>query len=338
MVMRFETRLFTLAKDPENPGTYQDACYVDAQRHVAAIADGVSSSLFSGPWAAILTQAVVADFPNPGDADEFAAWLVQQRERWAASIDTSGLAWFQKAKLPTGAFSTLLYTRVCEVDDAPAGAFGGYRLMAFALGDSCLFQVRGGELVRSFPLETADQFEVDPIVLGSVDLKRDHLLQFAILDEMCYPGDELILCTDAVAEWAMRSYASGEGSLWSDFWQMSEEDWRSGIVWLRQERQMRIDDSTLLMLRVVEDRVETPPSDEPSHQQPAGTDGGNPADVSSDMEWLTSASKDLKSVSEQAAEQVGRTSEQVLKGLRGLRDRAVKKYRETFGKRKDPPE
>jgi hypothetical protein len=186
--------------------------------------------------------------------------------------------------------------------------------------------------VRSFPLETADQFEVDPIVLGSVDLKRDHLLQFAILDEMCYPDDELILCTDAVAEWAVRCYASGEGPVWSDFWQMSEDDWRSGVIWLRQERQMRTDDSTLLMLRVVDDRVET----EKSHQQPAEAASGSPADESSDLRWLTVATKDLKSVSEQVAEQVDHTSEQVLKGLRGIKDRALKKYRETFGKKSNP--
>ena len=204
MTVRLDTRLFTLAKDPEQPGAFQDACCIDTEHHMAAIADGVSSALFSGPWAAILAEAVVADCPNPTEAEAFAAWLARQRERWAASVDTSGLSWFQKAKLPMGAFSTLLFTRVCQIDDAPAGAFGGFRLVAFALGDSCLFQVRGGELVRSFPLETAEQFETDPIVLGSVDLKRDHLLQFAFLDEMCYAGDELILCTDAVAEWAVR--------------------------------------------------------------------------------------------------------------------------------------
>ncbi|MGA2254527.1 MAG: protein phosphatase 2C domain-containing protein [Thermoguttaceae bacterium] len=334
MTMRFDTRLFTLAKDPEHPGAYQDASCVDSEHHVAAIADGVSSSLFSGPWAAILVEAAVTHCPDPSDPEEFGNWLQQQRQRWAASIDTSSLAWFQKAKLPMGAFSTLLFTHVCEVDDAQAGAFGGYRLVAFALGDSCLFQIRSGELVRSFPLETADQFEVDPIVLGSVDLKRDHLLQFAILDEMCYPGDDLILCTDAVAEWAVRCYTSGDPPVWNDFWHMSEDDWRSGVVWLRQERQMRIDDSTLLMLRLVDDRVETQTSDEKSDQQPAEAASGKAADLG----WLTSASKDLKSVSEQVAEQADHASEQVLKGLRGLKDRALKKYRETFGKKNDPPE
>ncbi len=331
MNLRFDTRLFTLAKDPEQPGAYQDAAYVDVQRHVAAIADGVSSSLFSGPWAAILAEAVVAESPNPGDPPAFAAWLGRQRERWAASIDTGGLAWFQRAKLPMGAFSTLLYARVSEMADAHAGAFGGYRLTAFALGDSCLFQIRGGELVRSFPLETAAQFEADPIVLGSVDLKRDHLLEFALLDEMCYPGDELILSTDAVAEWAVRGYERGEGPLWSDFWQMSEDDWRSGVVWLRQQRQMRIDDATMLMLRVVDDRVAAQAGEERPHAAAAAAEG-------SPLAWLPSAAKDLKSVSGQMAEEADRASERVIQGLRGLKDRALKKYRETFAKKNEPPQ
>ena len=346
MCMRFDTRLFTLAKDPEQPGAYQDACCIDTEHHIAAIADGVSSALFSGPWAAILAEAIVADSPDPKSAEEFAAWLARQRARWAASIDTSSLAWFQKAKLPAGAFSTLLYARVGPADDTRPGAFGGYRLAAFALGDSCLFQVRRGELVRSFPLETSAQFEADPIVLGSVDLGRDHLLEFAFLDEMCYPGDELILCTDAVAEWAARCYEQGEGPVWSDFWQMSEDDWRSGVVWLRQERQMRIDDSTMLMVRVVDERVQTHAADEAPHERAAevaadprpGVPAAPEAEDATALDWIHSASKDLKSVSEQVAEQVDHASEQVLKGLRGLKDRALKKYRETFGKKNDPPE
>ena len=338
MSTRLDTRLFILAKDPEQPAAYQDACCVDTEHHIAAIADGVSSALFSGPWAAILAEAVVADSPNPCDLPAFNQWLQRQRERWAASIDTSNLGWYQKAKLPNGAFSTLLYVRVCEVDNAPAGTFGGYRLVAFALGDSCLFQVRGDELVRAFPLEASAQFEADPIVLGSVDRKRDHLLEFALLDETCYPGDDLVLCTDAVAEWAVRCYERGDPPVWSDFWQMSEEDWRSGVVWLRQERQMRIDDSTMLLLRVVGERVETQPSQDAPRERPAEAESvPETEETSAGLDWIHSAAKDVKSVSGQMADQADRASEQVLKGIRGLRDRALKKYRDTFRKKDEPP-
>ena len=257
--------------------------------------------------------------------------------RWAASIDTSSLSWFQKAKLPQGAFSTLLYARVCAGDGALDGNFGGYRLVAFALGDSCLFQVRGGELVRSFPLENSAQFEADPIVLGSVDLKRDHLLEFAILDEMCYPGDELVLCTDAVAEWAVHCYERGEPPPWSDFWEMADDDWRSGVVWLRQERQMRIDDTTMVLLRVADDRQGAATGD----QRPGEPAAPAPEQTESDaspLGWIESASQDLKSISDQVAQQADQTSERVIQGLRGLKERALKKYRETFGKPQDPPE
>jgi hypothetical protein len=331
MTLQLDSRLFALAKDPENPQAYQDASCIDAEHHIAAVADGVSSALFSGPWAAILAEAVVADSPDPGDPEAFASWLLRQRQRWAASIDTSSLAWFQKAKLPMGAFSTLLYARVCEVQDPCAGAFGGHRLTAFSLGDSCLFQIRGNELVRSFPLENAEQFEVDPIVLGSVDLKRDHLLQFAVLDEMCYPGDELILCTDAVAEWLVRCYSGGEGPVWDDFWKMSNEEWQSGVAWLRQERQMQTDDATMLMLRVVDQHAA-------SGDSLADGKVGTAADETGELGWLKSASKEVKSVSDQMAQQAEQTSERVIQGLRGLGDRFLKKYRDKFGSKRDRSE
>ena len=256
MSLRFDSRVFTLAKDPEQPSAFQDACCVDCELNVAAIADGVSSALFSGPWAAILAVSAVADLPDPTDAESFTAWLEVQRVHWSASIDTSSLAWHQRAKLPNGAFSTLLVVRVVAPDRTAEGTFGGHRLLAYAVGDSCLLHVRSGELVRTFPLQSAEQFDADPIVLGSVNLRRDHLLKFDFLDEVCYDGDQLILCTDALAEWAVRSYETGEGVNWDDFWPMTDEDWSNGIAWLRQQREMRVDDTTMVMLRIVDKTAE----------------------------------------------------------------------------------
>ena len=124
MCTRLDARVFALPKDPDQPSGYQDACAVDAERRVAAIADGVSSSIFSGPWASILSEAAVGDAPDPAEGELFAAWLQTQRRLWAARIDTSSLAWFQRAKLPMGAFSTLLWVRVLEAEHAAAGSFG----------------------------------------------------------------------------------------------------------------------------------------------------------------------------------------------------------------------
>ena len=83
---------------------------------------------------------------------------------------------------------------------------------------------------------------------------------------------------------------------------------------------MRIDDATMLMFRVAtigwrrsggEFRriAERPPAPDEARQERN----------QSALGWNQSASKDLKSVSEQVAEQADHTSEQVIKGLRGLR-------------------
>lgn len=338
--MRFDTRVFRLSKDPDQPSGYQDACAVDAEQGIAAIADGVSSALFSGPWAEILTEAAVAENPDPGDPEAFAWWLQNQRQKWPSRIDTSSLAWFQRAKLPTGAFSTLLWLQVSELDSAQPGSFGGFRFRAHAIGDSCLFHLRGGELVRSFPLQSSAEMQADPIVLGSIDLKRDQYLQFATIDEVCYGGDQLILCTDALAEWALQHYESGEPPIWDDFWQMSDEDWRAGILWLRQERQMKTDDTTMLLMRVVGQEAAAEP--EADLVEPTVVDESN-----SPLDWLREASQEVRSASADIAEQADQASERMLHGIneasekmkqgfKSLKDIAMQKYREKFGKKAPP--
>jgi len=255
--MPLHARTFQLAKDPEHPQECQDAFQIDAERGIAAVADGVASAIFSGPWARLLTEAVVAEPPDPLNAASFAPWLQAQRQRWSQGIDTSGLAWFQKAKLPLGAFSTLLWVQVLPLEQQDEGAFGAMRLQAFAIGDSCLFQLRAGELVRSFPIQQASEFEADPIVLGSVDLKRDQHMQFLTLDERCYEDDLLVLCTDAIAAWALQLQEAGDEPPWDAFWNMTDEEWAAEVNDLRQQGVMRYDDATLMLLRVTRQAVET---------------------------------------------------------------------------------
>jgi hypothetical protein len=245
--MYFVARAFTLAKDPDYPNELQDAYQLDPQRGLAAVADGVASAIFSGQWATLLSAGVVAEDPDPTDPVAFAQWLKEKRKRWAESIDVGGLAWFQRAKLPLGAFSTLLWIKLRKENEA-AGA--EYRLMARAIGDSCLFHVRGNECLRVFPIQDTAELERDPLAIGSVDLERDHLLAFHVLDEPCRAEDLIVLCTDAVAEWALRETAAGQPLDWQRYWEMPQEQWRKEVIALREQGKMRYDDTTLVLLRV----------------------------------------------------------------------------------------
>lgn len=264
--LRFESRVFTLAKDPEYPQENQDVCGVDEPRGVAALADGVSSALFSRLWARILVEAALEGLPDPEDLEAFRGWLADRRKAWNDQIDVSRLSWYQKPKLREGAFSTLLWVRLVTPDESSAfesadasrplrpggGSARGWRLRALAVGDSCLFYVREGKVLARFPIQTSAEFDRAPTVLGSVDRNRDSLIQFHRLDQPCQPGDLIVLCTDALADWALRLEESGAAPYWPRYWDQGPEAWREEIVALREQGLMRYDDATLGLLRIVE--------------------------------------------------------------------------------------
>jgi hypothetical protein len=142
------------------------------------------------------------------------------------------------------------------------------------VGDTCLFHVRDDKVIRSFPLTESQAFLNDPHVIGSIDKQQDHLLQFATWESFCQPGDLLVLCTDAVAAWALAKMESGAPPKWRSYWNRDLEQWRQEIIELRNKQEMRADDATLLLLKVVDPTArpaaETNDADLSNSQQHSG--------------------------------------------------------------------
>jgi hypothetical protein len=274
--LRFTSQTFWLAKDAEFPEQYQDAFELDAQRGVAAIADGVSSAIFSGPWARILTCATIDEPPRFEQPGEFQEWLDRQRAAWAATIDTSKLTWYQRPKMVDGAMTTLLWVELWPEETGDDGLAKNYQLYGFAIGDSCLFHVREGRTLVAFPLTASTEFGLDPAVVRSIDRKLDHLLEFRTYYAPCLPGDLLVLATDAIALWAIERQETGDAVDWEAYWGMTDDAWRDEIFSLRSQTRMRFDDSTLVLLRVVEETpaprppaVEGAPAEEGALETPS---------------------------------------------------------------------
>ncbi len=250
--MLFESRVFYTSKDLAYPKEYEDAFQVDDEGGRAAIADGVASSIFARQWADVLTRSVLTQSPDLNSEADFKQWLADRRQEWSVQIDVSKLPWNQRQKLQQvgGAFSTLLWIELtpCEPSDASPGE--AFRLTSYAVGDCSLFQVRDRQILRSFPLTTTAEFEADPISICSANLNRDHCLEFRVLDDVCLPGDLLVLCTDAVGKWAMTQIEAGTPPDWEAYWDMPTNVWLSEISELRERCQMRHDDTTLMLLRV----------------------------------------------------------------------------------------
>ncbi len=245
--MVFEHQAFWLPKDVDHPDGYQDAFAVDPAQGIAAICDGASSGLFSGRWAKLLAEQTIRQTANIEQADHFAAWLTAVRQHWQAGIDIESLAWHQKAKLATGALSTLLWIELTTDPESP-----GYRLRGYSIGDGCLFHVRAGRVLKAFPIETSQQFDDNPQVLGSVAHPRDATIHFDTLDEFCQADDLLVLATDAVAAWILGCLEQGHTPDFLADWNRGESAWRQTIQQLRQQHAMRYDDATLVMLKIAD--------------------------------------------------------------------------------------
>jgi hypothetical protein len=257
--MRVRSRVFRLPKDPGYAKEYEDACALDIERGRAAIADGVSSAIFSGLWARILTEAAVADPPDVM-RPEFWDWLAQRRREWAAAIDPASLTFFQRGKLQQcgGAFSTLLWLEWQTQDDA-------IRWRCKALGDGGMLHVRKSQLIAAFPIVAADDLHADPLTIASAPRSADQFLEFGSADGAAQPGDWLVLTTDALLGWALRNYEAGLPPDWNEIWNLSDDGFGERVARWRETRAIRADDTTLMLLQVTDDIVEQEPESVADH-------------------------------------------------------------------------
>jgi len=248
-----QSNAWYVAKDTAFAAEYEDAFSVQLQGGRAAIADGVSSAIFSGRWARILTRKAVDDPPDLSQPDAWVNWLAEPRRLWLEDIDFPRMPANQKQKLRQvgGSFCTLCWIEFHPIpgadDEAP-------RCLArsFALGDSCLLHIRSGELLRSFPLTTSEEFDLDPDSICSVATSRDGRQPLASIEFGCLEGDTIVLVTDAIAKWMLTCIETGIAAPWEQLWCLDEAEWAAAIERLRETNIMKRDDTTMIVLNVGE--------------------------------------------------------------------------------------
>ncbi|MFC3574819.1 hypothetical protein ACFOZ0_16335 [Streptomyces yaanensis] len=181
---------------------------VDAPLAVG-MCDGATESVLARDWAHLLARSAAQHawedeqvFHSGPSFESFARNTVSLWEPWlekyiaARAAQGNPLKWYEQTKLTAGASATLLMLRM---DPVPGGS---WRWRCAALGDSCLFHIRDGKILKSFPVEETDEFGVTPKLFNS--LNRDSALLSArtlFAEGICASGDRLLLMTDALAHW-----------------------------------------------------------------------------------------------------------------------------------------
>lgn len=247
-------RAFRLPRQGHGLEECQDALACDAERGRFAIADGAAESPYSSLWAQLLVDEFVRQTER---LPSWASWLPSLQDRWAAAcslrenrkrLGETSVPWYLEPGLFQGAFATFLGL-VIE----------GNSWFALAVGDSCLFQVRQGELHRAFPVLRAVDFSNAPWLVGSrtSPIEVPHKNGLQQMGE-CQPGDRLWLMTDALAHWFLLQAESG-GKPWlaleplvgaAHEEALAQQAFAAWIEGLRAARQMRNDDVTLLAVSV----------------------------------------------------------------------------------------
>jgi len=171
---------------------------------LVAIADGATETSFARKWANLLVHSFCDGLFT---GQKILRALPRIQRLWLRSVSEKSLPWYAEEKLKEGAYSSLVGLTLH--DRARAESESG-EWEAIAIGDSCLFQVREGELIKAWPLDNSVQFNSRPVLLSSLPGYNAALdEQIVKVSDAWKPGDMFYLMTDALACWFLRAIEGG---------------------------------------------------------------------------------------------------------------------------------
>lgn len=202
-----------------------------------AVSDGASVSFDPAPWAEMLVRDFVAGVELSEE------WLQSAVVRYQAQYDPESMDWMRAGAFERGSFASLLGLRFQRA--SPIVEVSG-------VGDSLLAATRGGEVIRSWPYTTAEEFDASPQLLATVGFENRILFDEATrlpeiqLDLADLRADTLLLMTDALGHWLL-SHPEHATQL------IEFGDDGEFAAWVEAQRaagELRRDDTTLIVVPV----------------------------------------------------------------------------------------
>jgi hypothetical protein len=164
-------------------------------RLLIAVADGATEAVYSRLWAKKLVEAAEPDWPLLGD-DDLSKQLDQIRREFSPFGPGEEVPWYVRNKyMDQGSQATLLVASVTGTTAAQS-----YDVRALSVGDCCLLVFKASGEVFSFPMQSSNDFGVNPVLLGNRIPKPGKYDRWEAEVE---PGDLILAGTDAVSKWAL---------------------------------------------------------------------------------------------------------------------------------------
>ncbi|MCY4560259.1 MAG: hypothetical protein OXF79_28660 [Chloroflexi bacterium] len=211
---------------------------------IAAIADGATDSAFAARWAQELTQLFVECPPanEEGLLSYICEWLKPAQDAWHESVPWDRVPWHGIDKARRGAVATFLGITIESADD------GQLKLQSIAVGDCELIIIDSeNQVTMKFPVAEASEFNNRPdLICSNPNGNQGIDGQVKRATASIGVNDQVILTTDAMAEWLLREELSP-----AMYRQIAQMDDAAFAAWLQSERdngRIKNDDTTIAII------------------------------------------------------------------------------------------
>jgi hypothetical protein len=210
-----------------------------------AVSDGATESSFSKEWADLLVS-YFKDYSF--EAENLSAILEKARDSWFDKIKNIELPWYAQEKIQQGAYASLLGVTIDLRE---------LTWKAVAIGDSNLFVIKEGNLVKAFPIVSEEGFGSTPYLLSSkpsqnLEIDAQVLMTSGVLES----GDLVVIGTDAISAWFLTETHKG-GNPWLDLKNLlggngySKTDFINWLNNKRFEKEIKNDDTTIIIVEIM---------------------------------------------------------------------------------------
>ena len=218
----------------------EDTYSCSLKRGIFAVSDGASESFDAKTW----SKEVVKGFFYSQKIDE--SWVDKAVKKYNKRVNFETLSWSKQAAFSRGSFATLLGV-TCE------SLINSVDIVS--IGDSLAVLLSNEiNLISSFPYSASSEFSQHPELLSTKMINNLFLTEEYIKDHKVkwplVPGEHLLLLmTDALGAWSLKRAEVGV-PVWSVLSNIRTfKELKDLVVQERRSKSMRVDDTTLIILR-----------------------------------------------------------------------------------------
>lgn len=194
-MIELRVKSFITHKESETSANCEDALAENDSIGRYAIADGTSQSFFPKQWAELLVNHFCETTALSLDRKNWKEWITPIQQEW-----------YQQVEKRVNKLKRFYLSDRFDAGEAAASTFVGVEIdktkkewKALIIGDSCLFHIRGSQLLKSYPIENSKTFTELTETFAS--FAADNHIAPEVVGDKVNSGDMLILATDALAKW-----------------------------------------------------------------------------------------------------------------------------------------